>query len=65
MNDVEIELRAEIRELALTMVRFERWASEAAERGKFGRVAECVSQRDLAQARRSNLLRELWMREQT
>jgi hypothetical protein len=59
-DDVDIELLAEVRALALQMVRFETWAREAAERNRWQRVAECHTQRDLARGRRSQLMRELW-----
>jgi hypothetical protein len=57
---VNDELLEEIRALARQMVRFETWSREAAEGNHWQRVAEFQEQRDLASARRSDLLRELW-----
>jgi hypothetical protein len=61
MDEVYVELMQEIRELGHTLVRFDQWATEAAERNRWQRVAELYTQRDLARERRSELLREAWM----
>jgi hypothetical protein len=62
MSDaVYVDMLQEIRELAHTMVRFEQWGNEAAERNRWQRVAECNTQRELVRDRRSALLREVWM----
>jgi hypothetical protein len=54
MDEVYVELMQEIRELGHTLVRFDQWATEAAERNRWQRVAELYTQR-------SELLREAWM----
>lgn len=59
-NDVEAELLAEIRQLALDMLRFDAWMRLVAQRGHFEQVAELDTQRELACRRRSELMRELW-----
>jgi hypothetical protein len=55
-----VELHREIRLLAHTMVRFEQWEREARETNRWDNVAQYMQQRDLAQQRRSALLREVW-----
>lgn len=59
-NDVEAELLAEIRQLALDMLRFDVWMRRAAERLEFTKVAELNEERELCCLRRSELMRELW-----
>jgi hypothetical protein len=59
-DDVDAELLFEIRQLAVEMIRLERWGRDAAERRRFDRVAELHWQRELAMERRSRLMRELW-----
>jgi hypothetical protein len=60
VEDQYAELRQEIRELALTMVRLEQCANEAVAAKHWGRVADLRRARDLVRARRSALLSELW-----
>jgi hypothetical protein len=55
-----VELRREVRLLAHVMVRFEQWEREARETHRWHAVAQYMEQRDLAQLRRSALLREVW-----
>jgi hypothetical protein len=61
-DDVEVKLAREIRELAWEMVRLERWAREASNRSQLDREGDLHRQRDVALARRSQLMRELWSR---
>ena len=59
-DPLEVELAREIRQLAWEVVRLERCAREAADRAYSDRVSELQWQRELALARRSRLMRELW-----
>jgi len=60
LNDVEVEMRQECRDLARDLVRIETWAITACARRQFYRVAELHTQREQLRQRRSRLLRELW-----
>jgi hypothetical protein len=59
-DEVEIELRRDVRWLAYEIVRLDHWAEQAHERGNYIRMAELHIQRELARERRSALMRELW-----
>lgn len=62
LDEVEVELAREVRQLALDMVRLEAWAREAAQRHRWIRVGELHAEREEVRACRSAKLRELWMR---
>lgn len=59
-SDVELDLRAEISQLARDMVRLEQLAKDAADRHRWNYVATLRERRLLVQERRSDLMRELW-----
>lgn len=59
-GNVEAEMLREIRELALSMIRFGNWAEQAREAGRYQRQAELLTQRALARQRRSELMRQMW-----
>lgn len=61
VEDEYVELRQEIRELALTMVRLEQRAREIRGRNRWQRVADLDKARDLARERRSLLLHRVWL----
>jgi hypothetical protein len=57
---VSTAIRQEIRELAYTMVRLEQSAHEAVMQRDYIRAGELNEQRLEAQARRSELIRQVW-----
>jgi hypothetical protein len=61
-SDYQLELRAEILQLARDMIRLEQWAKDAAERSRWPRVAELHTLREQVVERRSDLLRQYWCR---
>ena len=60
VSDRELELVAEIRSLALGMLRFDQLAEEKRQAGLFHRANEYLRQREYAATKRSALLRVLW-----
>jgi len=59
--ETSMDLRMEIAQLAMDMVRLEEWAREAYQRRNWIRVGELHEQREQTQRYRSDLLRELWL----
>jgi hypothetical protein len=57
------QLRTEIERLALEMLKLDRWAHAAHDRGNYAREGELHTQREDVQAERSWLLRGLWQLE--
>lgn len=59
-DDVYIDLRERVRELARDMVRLEMEARRAYWRNDFVRVGDLHSEREQVQQHRSELLRQVW-----
>lgn len=60
MAAVASDIRQQIRELGLSMVRLEEWAHVAHAHENFEREGDLLAQREDVQLQRSQLLREYW-----